>query len=450
VGSVVETSVLLGVPDGAVETPSDVKDAAVSRIGGAPVRSSHRSSMCTLHIEYIRAQALLPSPEPPFESSCCKHCENPMELLVQIWCPFEDSPYDRALYVWGCAKSGCQRAEGSVRAWRGLRYNAKYAEKLQRQLAAKKEKEIAKAAAAAAKSTQTKTNPFSMNSSNAPTQFGLGSDLFGSPAPSEPLVSSLSEQNANDDDADDNSDAESTSSASSLIVALASTALSDSQWLAAPSYPAQYLSTLTEYIPPPKKAKVPTQPADVEGGGGKEGDAWMSEKYENSMDIDQVFERFNERVLVEPTQCVRYDLGGTPLPFSTDTVFNKLFPLPADESAAIIVTKADFKVQPAVHRTYVTASVPSCPHCGAKRVFECQLMPNLINVLRDADGSVEEKKMDDVERRKEVERLLKGGASRIGRGMEWGTIMVFSCEKNCCEKEKDGWKEEVVLVQWDD
>ncbi|THH13102.1 hypothetical protein EW146_g7080 [Bondarzewia mesenterica] len=416
VGSVVETSVLLGVPDGAVETPSDVKDAAVSRIGGAPVRSSHRSSMCTLHIEYIRAQALLPSPEPPFESSCCKHCENPMELLVQMWCPFEDSPYDRALYVWGCAKSGCQRAEGSVRAWRGLRYNAKYAEKLQRQLAAKKEKEIAKAAAAAAaKSTQTKTNPFSMNSSNAPTH-----------------------------------DAESTSSASSLIVALASTALSDSQWLAAPSYPAQYLSTLTEYIPPPKKAKAPTQPVDVEGGGGREGDAWMSEKYENSMDIDQVFERFNERVLVEPTQCVRYDLGGAPLPFSTDTVFNKLFPLPADESAATIVTKADFKVQPAVHRTYVTASVPSCPHCCAKRVFECQLMPNLINVLRDADGSVEEKKMDDAERRKEVERLLKGGASRIGRGMEWGTIMVFSCEKDCCEKEKDGWKEEVVLVQWDD
>ena len=34
----IETSVLLGVPDGLVESASDLKDAAVSRIGGLPVR----------------------------------------------------------------------------------------------------------------------------------------------------------------------------------------------------------------------------------------------------------------------------------------------------------------------------------------------------------------------------------------------------------------------------
>jgi len=33
-----ETSVFLGVPDGSVESASDLKDAAVSRIGGLPVR----------------------------------------------------------------------------------------------------------------------------------------------------------------------------------------------------------------------------------------------------------------------------------------------------------------------------------------------------------------------------------------------------------------------------
>lgn len=36
--SEVETSVLLGVPDGIVEEDNDLKDAAVSRIGGYPVR----------------------------------------------------------------------------------------------------------------------------------------------------------------------------------------------------------------------------------------------------------------------------------------------------------------------------------------------------------------------------------------------------------------------------
>ena len=34
----VETSVLLGIPDGPVTSPEDIRDAAVSRIGGHPVR----------------------------------------------------------------------------------------------------------------------------------------------------------------------------------------------------------------------------------------------------------------------------------------------------------------------------------------------------------------------------------------------------------------------------
>ena len=36
----VETSVLLGVPDGPIDVESDLFDAAVSRIGGLPVRAS--------------------------------------------------------------------------------------------------------------------------------------------------------------------------------------------------------------------------------------------------------------------------------------------------------------------------------------------------------------------------------------------------------------------------
>lgn len=151
--------------------------------------------------------------------------------------------------------------------------------------------------------------------------------------------------------------------------------------------------------------------------------------------------------------CFRYDLGGTPLPFSKDAVFNKLFPSPTEDPSITIVTKSEFKVQPSVQRTYDAKTIPVCTHCNSKRVFECQLMPNLINVLRDVDRAAEEakqKKMSDDERRQEVERLLKGGMPSGGRGMEWGTIMVFSCEKDCCESRKDGWKEERVLVQWED
>lgn len=36
----VETNVLLGVPDGTIDDVNDINDAAVSRIGGLPVRPS--------------------------------------------------------------------------------------------------------------------------------------------------------------------------------------------------------------------------------------------------------------------------------------------------------------------------------------------------------------------------------------------------------------------------
>ena len=43
--SEVETNVLLGVPDGRIEATADIQDAAVSRIGGLPVRDI---SLCTV------------------------------------------------------------------------------------------------------------------------------------------------------------------------------------------------------------------------------------------------------------------------------------------------------------------------------------------------------------------------------------------------------------------
>jgi len=82
-------------------------------------------------------------------------------------------------------------------------------------------------------------------------------------------------------------------------------------------------------------------------------------------------------------------------------------------------------------------------------------MPNLINVLRCTDDANSGKQLSDEERRKAVERALKGVAAPdegAARGMEWGTCMVFSCENDCCVDEsgmetRECWREEVVLVQ---
>jgi len=398
-------------------------------------------------------QALL-SPQVPFDSSRCRHCKNPMELLVQLWAPFENSPYDRAVYVWGCARSNCQRKSGSIRAWRGLRYNEKYASKLERKLARKRDHKRPPASPLEGdKHIHQNVNPFAMSTGMATAPHsGLGFDVFNI---TSPLGSddALTPQDSILDEESDNDSASTSSSASSVVAALASVTLEESLWQSAPLYPPQYLSTAGEFIPPSNKA--PHERADVVGndnGPSQEGHSWAAEKYENSMRTDHVFDRFNERTAHEPQQCVRYDLGGIPMPFASDDLYRQLFPLSSEKSALTPVTGAPFDVQQLLpNRGYSAATVPICSHCGSRRVFEYQLMPNLNNILRSSSSTGEDS-MTDAQRKEILRQLLNGGPD--GHGMEWGTVLVFSCEKDCCQgrsvKEKQGtWTEEVVLVHWD-
>lgn len=356
---------------------------------------------------------------------------------------------DRALYIWGCARASCQGKDGSVRAWRGLRRNDKYAAKLEKMLAKKRAAEEAKVQALAQaeqKKNAHKINPFSMKGASTPNTFGMGAQIFGDTS-SPPLTicakpqATVVEDLRDDDDADDG-DEESTSSEDELLTAMASVTVAESPWKAAPSYPPLYLSTVSEYLPPQPKSKLPagaqvSDPLDDDPKSGKD-ISWASEAYEDSLEMDHVFERFTKRVSHEGEQCVRYELNGTPLPFSSDKIFTSLFPSPP--APALPVTKAAFTVVHTPKRTYYPTSTPHCPSCRGKRVFECQLMPNLINVLR----------------RKAVERALKGVADPceggVAHGMEWGTCMVFSCENDCCVDEtgaeaRECWREEAVLIQ---
>lgn len=137
---------------------------------------------------------------------------------------------------------------------------------------------------------------------------GLGAQLFGS-APEEPKAEPTSEVptlSEHDDDDEAGSDAESSSSASSLVVALASTTLEDSPWAEAPVYAPQYLSTVSEYITPPREKKAAKATEDALADEQDAKGTWTAEKYENSLDTDRVFDRFNARVAAEAEQCVRY------------------------------------------------------------------------------------------------------------------------------------------------
>lgn len=142
-----------------------------------------------------------------------------------------------------------------------------------------------------------------MKTTAEPIALGLGDQIFGNP----PIDISNQHEQDNCNDAESNG---SSSPEDSLITAMTATRVADSFWAAAPSYPAMYLSTLSEYIPHPPKGKVPASAkiddiVEADGEAGKDA-TWALETYENSLKIDNVFDRFTKRVGFTGEQCLRW------------------------------------------------------------------------------------------------------------------------------------------------
>jgi len=139
------------------------------------------------------------------------------------------------------------------------------------------------------------------------------------------------------------------------------------------------------------------------GGGGKED----KEVFESSH--DSVFQKFADRIGQNPEQCIRYEFLGQPLLYSKNDAVGKL------------LYSGSEKVGP-------VKGIPRCNNCGSGRVFEVQLAPHAIQEL--------ESEIDDMD------------------GMDWGTIIVGVCDKDCQEKGvKDGdagYVEEWAGVQWEE
>jgi pre-rRNA-processing protein TSR4 len=156
------------------------------------------------------------------------------------------------------------------------------------------------------------------NASFGASTGGIGTQLFGTPQtePLGPEADTAEDETAtnppeSDIDEDEHEgegeDGDDSASEASEVIALAAT---PSVWRgdAIPAYtPPQYLSTDVEYIPAPAK---PVSTAKTEDGGAKDSETekWNAamEGYENSMDLDHVFERFVKRVGYEGGQCIRY------------------------------------------------------------------------------------------------------------------------------------------------
>lgn len=162
----------------------------------------------------------------------------------------------------------------------------------------------------------------------------------------------------------------------------------------------------------------------------------------------------------------RYDFNSIPLPYSaksplykqlfpsgTEPVAGKYFPITrpshaANSGPALEGDETEAEASKSLAQLYTPTSVPTCPRCKSERVFELQLVPSLISVLRPSmlstDGKAPKKKAQnksEAERREELRKLAEGQAVE---GMEWGSILVFGCASDCV-----GFGEEWVGVEWE-
>lgn len=140
---------------------------------------------------------------------------------------------------------------------------------------------------------------------------------------------------------------------------------------------------------------------EMEGGAvaasGGEGEKYEKMKARHG---DAIFSRFMKMIAVCPQQILRYCRGGEPL----------------------------FISEPPAH---LAAAVMPCSSCGGPRTLELQLMPALVSLLQwthDPCG---------------------GSGKEQDVGLEFGTVLVYTCTKSCWTAGSMSAMEEVCLVQAD-
>ncbi|KAJ3356045.1 programmed cell death protein [Allomyces javanicus] len=143
----------------------------------------------------------------------------------------------------------------------------------------------------------------------------------------------------------------------------------------------------------------------VDGADSSSGSAKpTSESYESTTikGFTRTLEKFVERIEDNPGQVVRYRHGGRALHYSDFAVIS---------------------APPAAPKAGKPGAVPKCARCGSARVFECQLMSTLLSVLPVEQYAAKAAGTGPVDE--------KAHPSTWYSGMEFGTVLVYTCGKNC-------------------
>ncbi|KAK8204120.1 programmed cell death protein 2 [Phyllosticta capitalensis] len=419
-----ETNVLLGY---ASKEPTDDE---FSQLGGYPT--------------------WLENQEPSFALAKCRVCNDPMTLLLQLNgdLPQTFPGHARRLYVFACRRKACRRKQGSIRGIRATRLSAAA-------LAAQRKREADDAAAAAERKKK--------DEEERAKQASLGTALFGggagggnanpfAAAPSgasganpfasagnlaaKPAQKTTTTTTTNDDAALAQTFAQKASlspssppAATSAIIA-PPTPSPHIPWPSAPStalgaaYPSYHLDADYETLDAtplsiPSNAVLDPDAAEPAAASGGDGDGMgVKDAFESS--LDKAFQRFADRLAQNPEQVLRYEWGGVPLLYSRDDEVGRLLSKSSANTTNSKVTTSSGADN--------ALPIPRCANCGASRVFEVQLVPQAIMELEADELSLE--------------------------GMEWGTIIVGTCGRNCVPRDTKegevGYVEEWVGVQWEE
>ncbi|XP_004690600.1 PREDICTED: programmed cell death protein 2-like [Condylura cristata] len=309
----------------------------------------------------------------------CDRCGQPLALVVQVYCPLGGSPFHRQLHVFACPQPGC--SSGGTHSWKVFRS----------QCLQMREKE--------AQDTQKQENGLRAK------DWCEGADDWGSDS-EEASLSQLSRDSGSDSSRARDAD---------WTVRLQDLHLQDAVPAAAPVSPGGK-TALTSVVPRFLPHYICVVDEDDYGDFGgldhahsllqeyqqREGidmeqlsqgfSSDGSEKYEKTVikSGDKIFYKFMKRIAACQEQILRYSWSGEPL-------FLQCPPLDATDP-------------------------PACGHCGGGRIFEFQLMPALVSMLRSAD---------------------------LGLFVEFGTVLIYTCEKSCWPQNHQTPLEEFCIIQED-
>ncbi|XP_063043248.1 programmed cell death protein 2-like [Engraulis encrasicolus] len=323
-----------------------------------------------------------------FRYPSCTVCKSALTHVVQVYCPLDASPYHRTINVFACTNTDCQ---GKSDGWKVLRSQCLDSDvKLSTGAAgAQQAPHVQPAAPMASTDWCADADDWGVEEEDC-----CSSTWTTSQTPTvQPSSMAVTESAAAD--------------VGSQFQSLSISTTEEDCQPAGPTFQEYYISVVEEgdftadsgmeHAQDLLREYEEREGASVmelgdSGGGGGGGE----EKYEKTeaRHGDAVFSGFMKKVSLCPEQILRYCRNGSPL----------------------LISKPPLDLE---------KSVPKCSHCGSGRTFEFQLMPALVSLL------------------------CSNNASETELAVEFGTVMVYTCQSSCWKSGLSSPVEECAVVQQD-